>query len=349
MKIRTVSPVHIGSGDVLSRMEFIVDKGRILVIDFYKLFEILDKKGKDLKAVTEEMSQKYFSLENFLAKHEISPKAVVKREIRISDELSVNSDIKEAVKLKNLPYIPGSSIKGSIRTAVLWKIVNENRDLVNMAVTNVYNLLRKEGNRKKILLKADDELQKKVFGNDPREDVFRYVKVSDSDVFSDLAVYKADVVGSSRKISVFVEAIPEGSESSFHLKVDGDSLKRLLKGNGHIRNIDTDFIFDSLKEFSKAVIESELKYKIFPEKTRKFYEELYRTSDKSVFMRVGWGCGWYSTTIGTLLASHPRFEDLRKKLGLGRNPKTGIISKYFPKTRRIASTGMPFGWVEVIP
>ena len=79
----------------------------------------------------------------------------------------------------------------------------------------------------------------------------------------------------------------------------------------------------------------------------KFYKDLEdRIEEGELFIKVGWGSGWYSTTIGTRLKTHPKFEELRRKFGLGRNPKTKKVVNDYPKTRRIANN-KPLGWIKI--
>ncbi len=45
MEIRTLTPVHIGSGNKLTRMDFIVRNGKIIVLDTPELFRAFGGKG----------------------------------------------------------------------------------------------------------------------------------------------------------------------------------------------------------------------------------------------------------------------------------------------------------------
>ncbi|MCD6492924.1 MAG: hypothetical protein J7K36_03865 [Archaeoglobaceae archaeon] len=52
--------------------------------------------------------------------------------------------------------------------------------------------------------------------------------------------------------------------------------------------------------------------------------------------------------MGTLLKTHPEFESIREKLGLGRNPKAKRkFSKNFPTIRRITFDKRPLGWISI--
>jgi CRISPR-associated protein Csm5 len=101
-------------------------------------------------------------------------------------------------------------------------------------------------------------------------------------------------------------------------------------------------IVEITRDFSLTLIKKELSYN-YSDKTKSILKSI--KSSKGILLRVGWGTGWYSKTIGLLLETHPKFEGLRKKLGLGWSPRTKRFYDVFPKTRRVTADGKPLGWV----
>ncbi len=332
MEIEILTPVHVGSGNrLLMNLDFVVKGNRVVVLDTPKLFGYLIEKGYDaveiakieLKELIEEIDVEEF-------KKDVLPFTGV-----------VRSEILEHIKTGGKPYIPGSSIKGAIRTAILWYAVRNNRRLLDFAIKSVENKIsRYRGRTAKILKEADDELEMVVFGKESRKDIMKAVRVEDSKPFKSLRVYEVKVLGSSRKIGVSVECIDSG-KAEVGIDIDDFVLKNLDSSyKDMVKDVDT--IAEITREFSEALIEEELKYNYF-EKTKNEFRAVKRCN--GMVLRLGWGTGWLSSTIGLLLKTHPKFEGLRRRLGLGKNPRTKIVSRVFPKTRKVTADGKPLGWV----
>ncbi len=257
---------------------------------------------------------------------------------------SVASEISEQIKSGRKPYIPGSSIKGAIRTAILWHIVKNDRSLLNFAIKCLEDLAKGRITPKALKM-ADDRLEKRVFGEDPRKDFMRALKVTDSTSFGKLAVYEVKILGSSVR-GVCVECIDDNDKAEVKIEIDENVLTDVEIASKLERYglNDVDRIVEITREFSLSLIEKELSYD-YDDRTKSVFKSI--KSCKGMLLRIGWGTGWYSKTIGLLLETHPKFDTLRKKIGLGRSPRTGRVSGVFPKTRRVTVDGKPLGWIEI--
>ena len=162
------------------------------------------------------------------------------------------------------------------------------------------------------------------------------LKVSDSTPFDKLKVYEVKILGSN--IRVCVECIDENDTAEIGIKIDTASKFREYGIK------DMDDIKEITRDFSLALIEKELEYN-YGDKTKSILKGI--KNSKGMLLRVGWGTGWYSKTIGLLLEAHPKFESLRRKLGLGRSPRTKRFYDVFPKTRRVTVDGKPLGWINL--
>jgi len=349
MKIETLSPVHIGTGYFLTSADFTIKDNKVIVVDLPKVFEYLEKRRVKIDELINKFSSATgFLLDELFKDYNLNPSDFKKYEIELIGEKGKESmRILEQIKIGLKPYIPGTSIKGSIRTALLWKVVKENPKLLNHAINSLKRKLARGKLSRKALRSVDDELERKVFGATPHEDILRALKVIDSKPFDKMVVYRVNIIGNPEDIPAFVEAIPENTTTEFYMDIDSKIL-RDMTFKGELSELDMNLIISALGEFAKEVIEVELQYDWQNNETLEFYDKLRKLAEKKILIRVGWGSGWYSTTIGTLLKTHPEFEGLRVKLGLGRNPKTGEIVKTFPKTRRITANGLPLGWVRVV-
>lgn len=134
MKITAIGPIHVGDGKKLKKIEYIYDKqnNRVFVLDTTKTYSYLEKEGKlgrfqeyilspEKGHKDEDNSKDIFS---FLLKENISKETWGKwkrydysiTERKDTSLKEIHSFVKDA---NGNPYIPGSSIKGMIRTALL--------------------------------------------------------------------------------------------------------------------------------------------------------------------------------------------------------------------------------------
>ena len=342
MRVNTLTPVHIGSGNKLTRVDFVVRDNRVIVLDSPKLFRALEERG--CKVIDE---LRYRSLDELIRDYNLNPIDFKVYDAKLVG--SVGSEISEQIKTGNKPYIPGSSIKGAIRTAILWYIVNNDRSLLNFTVRYLEELTRRRITSK-TLREADDRLEKRVFGEDPRRDFMRALRVSDSSTFKSLKVYEVKILGSNVK-GVCVECIDENDSAEIEITIDervlaDNNVKSKFKayGLGDSSEDVIEKIGEVTRDFSLNLIEKELSYG-YKDKTKSIRRS--SRNSKGMILRIGWGTGWYSKTIGLLLETHPKFESLRKKLGLGRSPRTKRVSEKFPKTRRVTVDGKPLGWISI--
>lgn len=194
MTLKTLGPVHIGTGLTLTKQEYIFDKTNKLIhiINGRKLVNYLIRNNQldDYFDFFSEPEQQT-NLGSFLQDHEI-----VHQEwdefIRYS--VPIDYDEKQTVNvispfmrdgLKSA-YIPGSSLKGALRTI----IAHENRDRET-------NLL------------------------------FRHIRISDSEPLKDeqLVVYqKIDVNKNAKSIPLFRECIDANEEIYTYLTIEDDAI-----------------------------------------------------------------------------------------------------------------------------
>ncbi|RLI85850.1 MAG: type III-A CRISPR-associated RAMP protein Csm5 [Archaeoglobales archaeon] len=331
MEIRTLTPVHVSSGNKLTRIDFIVRDGKVFVLDTPRLFEALE--WKDVMKLVDELS--YRSLVDIAKEFGID--VVDFRLYYVKLTGSVGNEILEQIKTEGRSYIPGSSIKGAIRTAILWHIVKNDRSLLNFAIRCLEELTRGKITHKTLKM-ADDKLERRVFGKDPRSDFMRALRVTDSTPFDKLRVYEVKILGSGVR-GVCVECIDENDTAEIDIKID--EFTNIEKFKEHGIN-DVKDIVEITRDFSLTLIEKELGYD-YSDKTKSILKGI--KNSRGMLLRVGWGTGWYSKTIGLLLENHPNFEGLRRRLGLGRSLRTKRFYDVFPKTRRVTVDGKPLGWI----
>lgn len=320
MRLKTLSPIHVGCGENYTALDFCAADGQVLLLDGESIVAELMRYGADaIKSIATGRKR----VEDY-----IDPEEYCVRRLKLVGQVE-NREIRRHIHTINGLYIPGSSIKGSIRTAVLWSMVNENRGLLNFAISLMEKATKRKRITRDVLKKLDDNLENRVFRegeSKATKDFMKGLIVGDCGFFTG-AVYQIHVLGTN--ISVAAECIEPNQMNEFELKFKG---------------VDEELIRESCRNFYRRVAEVELEYGYPDEKTRRFFKSVM---GKAFPLRVGFGSGWYSTTIGTLLREHPKFEHLRRKLGLGKNPRSRKLSRNFPATRRVTADSYPLGWMEV--
>lgn len=125
-KLKTLTPIHIGSGDSISPLEYYVDSetGRFCVLNINSLLSdsgfspYVDKFIREAGLVRN--ISKIINDESILRKHVIYA-IPISSEARQSNFIEVKAFSKSA----NRPYIPGSSLKGSIISALMYFALKE--------------------------------------------------------------------------------------------------------------------------------------------------------------------------------------------------------------------------------
>jgi CRISPR-associated RAMP protein, csm5 family len=136
MKIRVIGPIHVGDGKQLKKTEFLYDKqrNRVFVLDSMKMYAYLEK-VKLLDRFQDYVlgMGKNTNLFPFLQNQNIPRESWESWKsydygISVRENTSLN-EIHSFVKDANgNPYIPGSSIKGMIRTALLAYLLGNNKE-----------------------------------------------------------------------------------------------------------------------------------------------------------------------------------------------------------------------------
>ncbi len=225
------TPVHIGSGEKVTKLDYIIYNGKIHFIDNIKFTSYLKQKNKVdnyIKFVSKNDKnaklKKWISDEN-LDIDEITNK-YVKRSIEIPNFHSFNGSIKNDVAtcLKDVygrPYISGSTIKGIIVSSLI--------DYKLKSINTTELQKQKFWNHKDKLL--NNELFKTAFGEDYKK-ILSSLSVSDSTQVRDddiVFVQKLDfstINKKAHKISVWRECIKKETKLTFNINLIGDEFKK---------------------------------------------------------------------------------------------------------------------------
>jgi CRISPR-associated protein Csm5 len=366
--VTTLSPLHIGTGHKLLRdFDYVVHNGRT-----WRLSEntfLAAQEVEDPKVMHRLMSAPPAQLlqpQDFREDSEYF-RYVIKG---IPHSQQTGAIVHEQIKtVEDGPYLPGSSLKGSLRTALAWHGWEEKK--LRPDRTKI------DERRPKFAARDYDHA---LFGRDPNHDLFRALLIGDSaPVTADhLMLINVRVLtskGIGKDIPVEVEAIRPNTTFTLPVKIDtrlfsdwarqrkdfrlGGSpewlldLARIVRAHAFDR-IRRQRAWFSERNDARAVAD--------------FYARLEQLSfkDNQFLIQLGWGGGWDSKTLGSRLQSDATFFDwlvMQPKLGLLRDKARDTRKSRlpFPSTRRVAmkrgvqnnkeTPGAPLGWllVELTP
>ena len=189
MRIDVISPLHIGSGEILTSADFVVPENEVIVLDLERLMSFLPT--EDIDEIVDILKRVPYPWEKILKRYRLNPRNFARYSAPLIGRKQKESmQIRAFIKSDGKPYIPGSSIKGAIRTAVMFKIVEENARLLNQAVRWLNSNIKSRQDVRRFLKRADDWLEAKVFGHEgrdryePKRDPFKALIIRDSEKIS---------------------------------------------------------------------------------------------------------------------------------------------------------------------
>jgi CRISPR-associated protein Csm5 len=352
-KITLLSPVFIGSGFKLSRnIDFYSDSKGTFIIDQDSFIEQLDERqineltnSRDLVEFAERNKK---SLKEFSRK--ISPLSI--------SAIEINEFLKDS---RGLPIIPGSSLKGALRTVIAQHIFKSDKMRVE-----IHPRTKKEW--------AFTEMNKRIFGSDPKNDFMHGLLVGDAELKpADLALLMTKVYSLKgqnlaiklqnyndprSEMKIYCEFLKEGSTSCIRFHLDKffwrektmaelgipQSRKDVMRTIPKIAN---DYALKRLKQENEFYVGHGLtQLAPFFKKTIELVPSL---KEESFLLNLGWGTGWKFKT-GDYIPEN-EIDKVRSDFKLGRMDRnTGALVKPFPKSRKILfnTMGSPYavpGWI----
>jgi len=371
-RIEVLSPVHVGSGEVLTRFDYVWEEGWLYVLSLERALAHPKIQAGELVTL---MERGDFDWRDYLNKRGIKPPDVARYRVRCArDPVGVlrGGAVREHIKDPYFrPYIPGSSIKGAIRTALLWVALKYNqailqraREAVERRLEDVEEKLKGKKTRQQhsIIRREKGRLaqgmERSFFGKGPNYDLMRAVRVGDTTPFE--AELEAGLVitydlkdgrlEAREDLRTFAELLPAGAVAEMRLTFDKklfDYPELGLKGKEV-------YIDDMPKLCNAWALELTRREEEFLRESGKgeaadFYRDLrgriFSLPGGAFILPLGWGPGWEAKTTGERIREidEELFARIRRTFKLG---SEGV--KVFPKTRRLVEE-VPLGWVQATP
>jgi CRISPR-associated protein Csm5 len=294
----------------------------------------------------------------------------------LSGTLSHSHNVYEQMKdAYDRPYLPGSSLKGALRTVLAWQHFPELG-----AAVGVDALVQGQRNRPPDAKFAGGNYENELFvvpgrGQAQNRDTLRMLQVGDSTgaevdtlILAPITVYggapPAATAGPRGRPSAGMEVLNvEALRPDVTLQARLH-IERYAFESGAAEQRGLDFaqkqpwlhtLVAACQERSRARIAAELAY--YQQKGLtplvSFYaglrDELGSLDEQSFLLQLGWGAGWGSTTLDDRLQADAQgFAEIRQQYSLDRGKGRG---RAFPATRKLVlNEGQPWwplGWVRV--
>ncbi len=362
LTITTLSPLHIGTGNTLHQgYDYVTHQGQTWVFDADVLADMLYEQNPD---DFQRMVQGAPAAD-LIRPGEYQPDSPLFRYIMRGEPRSKGrgAELQEQIKDPwDRPYIPGSSLKGALRTALAavgWEqrgLDFEPHDLGSSA--NFAAL----------------PLERRVLGGSPKRpddapnyyDLLRALQVSDSTPGEKEHLHLLNVqvvAGEKAGAPVELEAVKANVTFTATLTLDGflrqrDGAARQLgwkKDQLHwLKNIPM-----VVNAFTVHRIDGEReRWRTVDAPIRSFYATLARTlgrldTNSEFLLQLGWGGGWDSKTFGWVLTEQPEvFAQVVRRYGkkMVRQGSYRPGDRY-PKSRRVVvrqgQAAFPLGWIRV--
>lgn len=370
-KITTLTPVSIGDGNTLSAFaDYVLEKGKIHYINQQAIRDKMGKSPELIDFYVEGMIRgksnmtNTFDLKNFIfnrLKLTLQQAALYSIEAKnVSGKKEFYTVVKNAGQS---PYIPGSTLKGAIKTTLLydWLIDAEN-DWCENYLENLNN--KEERGRLEAQLMA--EFDKFELG------------VSDSsllefDTLQAIDIKRLHIKNGSLDIPQTREAIKENITCECEIRNVRKLIGEKADGTNVYKNYSWEELCKIINTFSRH--SSDVEWTMLSGIGKKidddiyfsledFYENVEKKTESSTtaYLRLGTGKGFYFNSIALALCDCDRTENkgqflkFLKTCGYGKvyKPQKRQVEEYdlnpdeFPITRFVEITETkPLGWIQL--
>jgi len=375
-RIELLSDVHIGTGTELVRdFDWIAPGDGFVYIShsdrlMEEVFRRAEADGREMREVAKTLAGstltslyrelKWLTQDDFTAD---SP--LFRYRLRGSP---ATANIREQIKdVFGRPYLPGSSLKGALRTALAVAAAEELKpDLTKLEYSRSWAARPVEG---------------RLFGRDPNHDLLRALQVGDSQPVDSahLVLKRAHIYptatstyrGQSRGLDVDVEALGKGTVIELPIHVPTELL--VDRGTPFDRRRHAELsdwesrvpwlerLARTGKKQSIALLTEEANFFRDRDKAEvaeaqqflgRLVQQFQKLGPNEFYLVLGWGGGWHTKTLNQVLKRDPKLlADLVSRYRMNR---TGTLKPGapFPKSRhllrnRLGQAGPPLGWIKV--
>ncbi|HRW34950.1 MAG TPA: type III-A CRISPR-associated RAMP protein Csm5 [Thermotogota bacterium] len=350
--LKTLSPVFIGNSEEVVMASEYVRKGD----EYFRLHEdFFYTTTSQMDFATLNKPKDFKDLGHF------KNLCQVQSRYRLHNCPNIQGEVKPFIRTgMDLPYIPGSSLKGALRSAYMINRISNPQQLENdlQSVINHAKFVKRT-----TFGKLSSSLDSRTFRgqlkntkyhpNDPQADLFRLIKISDSSSLGKDDLQMTPVIvytiqgnalsvkrknpHSNQPMQINVEAIPADTLITVRVTFDEFLEKQFT------RTISFEEILDGSIRFYKSIASKEKEFynHYHINRVKDFYHHI---KDKQI-LQVGFGSGLLGNTITSLVS-----KGMQCKI---RNAIKHHDAPFAPKSRRLVCSNdgspiSPLGWLEVV-
>lgn len=298
--LEVLSPVHIGSGERITKWEYTIKDNFLEVYPYQHLIaHLLEKNPAFLQNLRILMQNKYFSL-SMLKELGVDVGKPLYR-IEIVGSLKTN-EVELFIKSLGMPYIPGSELKGALRTAYMGGLLLADKEL-RESIRSRLKKINNKGELEDFGSKGkgfEESFFNPVENADAKYDLFKAIAFPDLFFeLRDLCVEVPKMIGSDKSLYA-CEAIKVGTRLEGKLLIERSLIDRMIRVE-KLNYKHLDLSWDRLKELSNSfyslVLDLEMEFfKNMPE-VRTHLQEIKRRMEEGILLRIGKHQGYLSTTI----------------------------------------------------
>lgn len=292
LRLFMLSPLHIGTGETMSPMDYVVHNDTFYRIEQRELFELVKRTSGGAKAFSTWVADRFAQMrhltnnkEQTILNNDTNPLTFFReigqektlldflrqrggQPVQFDDDNRARrgtdqrlNDVREAIRSNGRAYLPGTSIKGALRTALLYDYLCRHSSIADMEQW-IDRQMNDRRVRKEYFANPLEEAaffckQKKAEASprtgEAQMDLLKYIAVADAlpvgqpalevgkinlylvekEVPKDSRQRGGKLVASRQKQSSYAEMIAAGQELSSTLSCDGSTLAYLLQRTTH--------------------------------------------------------------------------------------------------------------------
>lgn len=405
-RITPVTPVFIGDGNVFKPLSYVIEGNVVHVIRSETFFTQLSDVQREtylkwIEPILEQLSyldgkieqagrnyelrrrlqqqkrqkESELSIEQFIRNHlRANPTAIARSclgySVRFSSNPEGTSGFRTHIKdYQQNPYIPGTEIKGALRTSLLYALLNEpaNYDFLANELSNFRRLFRSGESAGRKIEKFEEISGKLEYEllrgkkNDAKFDFFKLIQISDSTALSPsvLKIELTQTLGTHRYTKTWVETISPSPQSNcaFDLTIGNPDivLRELGLEQKNLRGwLSMPKLLEACYLRSKDILSHEKDYFADEPPILNLISRLQQQNQpSSPLFRLGAGQGFLGTTVGLQVKERDEKlydEAIREGVSFQRRWRTQQWD--FPKTRRVITDSRDnptnlLGWVKI--
>lgn len=358
LTLTTRTPLFVGSGEKYTveknedkkciNKQYIYKKNKVIFLNEDRFIRALVEK-KLVDAYEEFIQNKDMNLLDFLKCHEFTDKNGWVSKNLISRKISTESDFREGnintfQRNANGAYVPGSSVKGALRTVWLMNRVLKDKSPHTLPSANSAKIAFPEKDYVNLLSLRKDE--NGAIADDMVNSIFRGISVSDSRPIPDKIFigkkYDVSQSGKENSVNVYRECVIPGVSLHFKLTLDQSILKGRITKESLLEDI------KSFDHYYKKTYEDKFKR---PQNANAITAE----SAPGGMLILGGGAGFFSKSLAYPYLDEKqgldwvsqRLDKLFPKNGNHGKSKENEISPHMMKYTSYNGKLYPYGYCEV--